>query len=86
MKKKIIALFLAAAMSLSLAACGGNAPASSAAPKGSAASGQTKTAAPDQDLVVGFNLDIQSLDPHQVSDTLSMSLLGTMYEQLVTID
>ena len=86
MKKKIIALFLAAAMSLSLAACGGNAPASSAAPEGSAASGQTKTAAPDQDLVVGFNLDIQSLDPHQVSDTLSMSVLGTMYEQLVTFD
>lgn len=58
MKKKIIASFLAAAMSLSLVACGGNVPASSIMWEGSTASGQTQIAVPDQDLVVGLNLDI----------------------------
>lgn len=85
MKKKIIALFLASAMALSMAACGSKAPASSASGAGSAAAGQ-KAAAPDQDLVIGFNLDISTLDPHQVADTLSMSVQSTMYEPLVTFD
>lgn len=39
--------------------------------------------APDQDLVIAFNNDIRALDPHNVSDTLTISATRTMYESLV---
>lgn len=43
-------------------------------------------AAPDNDLVIAFFADIRALDPHNVSDTLTISATRTMYEALVRFD
>mgnify|MGYP005773638447 FL=1 len=60
MKKRVPALMLASAIALSAAGCsGGNQPSSgSAAPSTSGTPSSTATA-PDKDLVVAFNTDIQ---------------------------
>lgn len=86
MKKfKALVLVLCLCVSVLMTGCGGSqspsAPAASEPEQSSAGS-----AAPDKDLVIGFNTDIQSLDPHNASDTLSMSVLGSMYEALVAFD
>ena len=86
MKKRIPALMLAAAIAFSAAGCsGGNQPSeSSTAPSGEPST--SSATAPDNDLVVAFNTDIQSMDPHTTTDTLSITVSRTMYESLVTFD
>ncbi len=89
MKRKSIALFMAVALGFSLAACKSNAPAPSAAPaEGTEAEApaEGQTTAPDKDLVVAFNVDLQSLDPHNTTDTLSITISRTMYEGLIAFD
>lgn len=105
--KKFFAFLLAAAMTMSFAACGGgNEPAPSTstpsttenkdtpAPAATeeksttddSAAEPTSSSAPDQDLVIALNNDISSLDPQNASDTLSMTVNGTMYEALLKFD
>ncbi len=97
MKRKSIALFLAAALCFSVAGCaskpaqpaqgtetaGGN-QAEQPAPE--AQSDQSSSQSPDNDLVVAFNNDLQSLDPHNTTDTLSITVSRTMYEGLISFD
>lgn len=85
MKKKLLAFFLVAAMLVSVTACGtSGSTAGSTGGSGSTAGGGLS--APDQDFVIAFNNDIQSLDPHNNSDTLSITVARTMYEGLVAFD
>jgi len=85
--KRFSALLLALCLCVSLivTGCGGKETSSTPAPASEPVS-NAAAAAPDKDLTIGFNTDIQSLDPHNASDTLSMSVLGSMYESLIAFD
>lgn len=48
--------------------------------------GTTQGTAPDNDLVIAVETSISSLDPHNLSDTLSISATRAMYENLVMFD
>ena len=90
MKKRIPALLLTAALALTAAGCSGGGETQTSTPPADtsgapSASGNTATA-PDNDLVIAFNTDIQSMDPHNTTDTLSITVSRTMYESLVTFD
>ncbi|GHV26465.1 glutathione ABC transporter substrate-binding protein GsiB [Clostridia bacterium] len=39
--------------------------------------------APDKDIVIAFNNDIQALDPHNASDTLALTVSNAQYEGLL---
>lgn len=86
--KKFFALFLTLVLAFALVACTGNSN-STGTPAGSG-SGTTAPAgggtAPDNDLVIALNNDIQKLDPHDTSDTLSISVSRASYEPLVAFD
>lgn len=49
-------------------------------------SGTKQGVAPDNDLVIAVETSISSLDPHNLSDTLSISATRAMYENLVMFD
>lgn len=86
MKKRLIALLLSLVLMAALAGCG--TPATSGSTSASGASGSTAaaTGAPDNDLVIAMNNDIQKLDPHDTSDTLSISVARAAYESLLAFD
>lgn len=48
--------------------------------------GTNQGAAPDNDLVIAVETSISSLDPHNLSDTLSISASRAVYENLVMFD
>lgn len=83
MKKRLVVLLILM-VSMAAIACGnGDANQEAAQVEGEeqqAAAGEGNT---DQSMVIAVNADIISLDPHNVSDTLSRSAAGTMYEPLV---
>ncbi len=93
--KKLIVLLLAMAMLFSLAACtsggdetppaesGDPAPAESEAP---VEGGDDAIVSPDNDLVVAFQADATSLDPHIGSNGISNTINNTIYESLVKFD
>ncbi|MFT8362293.1 MAG: ABC transporter substrate-binding protein [Sporolactobacillus sp.] len=76
MTRKLLALLLTVIMATALVGCG----------SGRSQNGKNGAKAPDQNLVVAFNNDIQSLDPQNASDTLSITVIRTMYEALVSFD
>lgn len=88
MKKRILALALSVCMMASLAACGGtdSSSASTASTSGAASTTGTGAKAPDNDMVVAFNNDIQKMDPQALSDGLSVTVGKTMYEALIGFD
>ena len=68
--KKVLAFVLAAAMSLSLVACGGSsAPASSTAPASSAASSEAAPAAPAETIKVGMVTDVGGVNDKSFNQT-----------------
>lgn len=74
--KRILTLLLTMTVVIALAGCGSG--------KSQDSNGGVK--APDQDLVVAFNNDILTLDPQNASDTLSNTVIKTMYESLIMFD
>ncbi len=95
MTKKLLALVLSLALGAAVVGCGSSGGSGGAAPApsgsgtaGNSASGSAKPAgaAPDNDLVIALNNDIQKLDPHDTSDTLSISVSRSVYEPLVSFD
>ena len=85
MNKRIPALVLAAVMAMSAAGCGSKTATNTDATANTDTAQNTATAA-DNDLVIAFNTDVQSLDPHNTTDTLSISISNTMYESLIKFD
>ncbi len=93
MKEKIFALLLAAAMLLSLAACGGTAAAPEATPDPAAddgaetVSGQTLTFGDAADNVFSLPLDYdQSLNPIKSKSTLNQLVDCLVYDRLFEVD
>lgn len=84
MKRRIISMAMVACLSLSIVACGsGNTTNSDAqASTGTEVIGT----APDRDMVVAFNNDIQSLNPHNVGDSLSNTVIECVVEPLLSVD
>ena len=74
-----MSLVLAAAMALSLAACGGN-PANNGAEGGETASGYKNT------LTWAQGADVTSLDPHQGHETPAVQVTSQIFDTLVTLD
>ncbi len=72
--KKLIALFIVIIMSVSFVACSNS--------NKEVAKGLEKTKSEDVNMTIAVNADIISLDPHDLSDTLSISATTTMYEAL----
>ena len=89
MNKRIPALVLAAVMAMSAAGCGSKTATDNTNSTDATANtdtAQNTATAADNDLVIAFNTDVQSLDPHNTTDTLSISISNTMYESLITFD
>lgn len=74
-----MSLVLAAAMALSLAACGGN-PANNGAEGGETAGGYKNT------LTWAQGADVTSLDPHQGHETPAVQVTSQIFDTLVTLD
>lgn len=53
---------------------------------GALVTGSTEGVSTDNDLVIAVETSISSLDPHNLSDTLSISASRAMYENLVMFD
>ncbi|SHJ98033.1 glutathione ABC transporter substrate-binding protein [Paramaledivibacter caminithermalis] len=79
--KKLIALFIVIVMSVTFVACSNNTEEA-----GNKATDETATNTPveneDVNMTIAVNAEIISLDPHDISDTLSGSATSTMYESL----
>lgn len=88
MNKRIPALVLAAVMAMSAAGCGSKTATDTTNTDATANTdtAQNTATAADNDLVIAFNTDVQSLDPHNTTDTLSISISNTMYESLIKFD
>lgn len=87
--KKFLALFLAAVLAMALVACGSTSSSTPSTGSGTPSSGGStggNAASPDNDLVIALNNDIQKLDPHDTSDTLSISVSRASYEPLIGFD
>lgn len=85
MKRKLVALFMAATMALSLTACGGNdAP---AAPGGETGSPEASApAASDNTLKVHIETEVQSLDPQIATDGTSFEVIANFTDGLYQMD
>ncbi|GGE27440.1 glutathione ABC transporter substrate-binding protein [Pullulanibacillus camelliae] len=77
--KKIMGAFLIVLLALVLTACSTT---RSSSDSGGAASSDKK----DKDINIAVNQDFTTLDPHNVSDTLSISATHAIYEGLVGFD
>lgn len=85
MKRRIISLVMAACLTLSIAACGNSG--TSTTSDGEALSTEAVVGtAPNHDMVVAFNNDIQSLNPHNVGDSLSNTVIECVVEPLLNVD
>ena len=79
--KKLLALLLAAAMVLSLAACGGAAAGSAAASAEAEASTAADTTAKDS-LVIAVDADYETLHPVNTSTSFETNLVNQIYDTL----
>jgi glutathione transport system substrate-binding protein len=81
--KKLIALFMVIILSISVVACSSNNQEVAKAPEETKET-KENTAAENEDvnMTIAVNAEIISLDPHDISDTLSGSAASTMYESL----
>lgn len=85
--KKIVALLLAGAMTLSLVACGGNSKKSTEKKDdGEVVAGTSDAKSEDNDLVIAIGSNISSLDPHNIPDTMAIAATRGMYESLIKFD
>jgi len=78
----IISLALAAAMLFSACGSGSTASGSQAQSTGTSTEAKSK----DNDLVIAMSESVLTLDPHNLTSTMSISANRTMYENLLTFD
>ena len=81
--KRIFALMLALAMVLSLAACGGNAPAADAPAADAPAADAPAAPAAPKEINIAKAYDATTLDPHQGNDDGSYNIIKYLSEGLV---
>ena len=81
--KKILSLVLALAMVLSLAACGGNAPAADAPAADAPAADAPAAPAAPKEINIAKAYDATTLDPHQGNDDGSYNIIKYLSEGLV---
>ena len=81
--KRFFALMLALAMVLSLAACGGNAPATDAPAADAPAADAPAAPAAPKEINIAKAYDATSLDPHQGNDDGSYNIIKYLSEGLV---
>lgn len=86
MKKRLLALAVSVCMMASLAACTSGSTSSASGATGSTQTSNTGAKAPDNNMVVAFNNDIQKMDPQALSDGVSITVAKTMYEALIGFD
>lgn len=79
--KKLIVLFMVILMAVTVVACSNsNEEAGTKSPSEKSASSPVES--DDVNMTIAVNAEIISLDPHDLSDTLSISATNTMYEAL----
>ena len=94
MKRKLLALLMVSAMTVSLMGCGSVAAttagsagaAGSGASAGTAASGSTQAAASASDLNVMLETPVESLDPQQATDGTSFEIIADYTDGLMQMD
>ena len=83
MKRKICAVMLAAAMTVSLAACGGSGSSGGSGDAGSAGGGESAAAS---DLNIMLETPVESLDPQQATDGTSFEVIADYTDGLMQMD
>ena len=84
-RKKVSAIVsLALATAMLFSACGSGSTASGSQAQSAAASTAAKS--PDNDMVIAMSESVLSLDPHNLTSTMSISANRSMYECLLTFD
>ena len=78
--KKLIALYIVIIMAITFASCSNSNEEAAKAPEETKESTEAKSE--DVNMTIAVNAEIISLDPHDISDTLSGSATSTMYESL----
>ena len=84
--RKVLAALLAAVMVLSLAACGGSAPAAEAAPAETAAASSEGVGDHDQNMVIALNYDLGSFDTAVRWATEDYPIYSLIYARLFEYD
>lgn len=79
--KKLIALFIVIILSVTFVACSNGSEETETKAKDEATK-KTPVESEDVNMTIAVNAEIISLDPHDISDTLSGSAASTMYEPL----
>ncbi|WP_432402094.1 glutathione ABC transporter substrate-binding protein [Wukongibacter sp. M2B1] len=79
--KKLIALFIVIILSVTFVACSNGSEETETKAKDEATE-KTPVESEDVNMTIAVNAEIISLDPHDISDTLSGSAASTMYEPL----
>ena len=84
-RKKVSAIVsLALVTAMLFSACGSGSTASGSQAQSAAASTAAKS--PDNDMVIAMSESVLSLDPHNLTSTMSISANRSMYECLLTFD
>lgn len=85
-RKKVSAIVsLALVTTMLFSACGSGSTASGSQAQ-SAAAASTAAKSPDNDMVIAMSESVLSLDPHNLTSTMSISANRSMYECLLTFD